>query len=51
MTVRIRLSRGGSKKHPYYRVVASTHDTKDQAAQSRASLLGRFPDAWLLYQK
>ena len=35
----------------YYRVVASTHDTKDQAAQSRASLLGRFPDAWLLYQK
>ena len=23
MTVRIRLSRGGSKKHPYYRVVAA----------------------------
>lgn len=35
----------------YYRVVASTHDTKPQAAQSRAALLGTYPDAWLLYQK
>ncbi|MBP5380541.1 MAG: SPOR domain-containing protein [Bacteroidaceae bacterium] len=34
-----------------YRVVASTHETKDQAAQSRAALLGEYPDAWLLYQK
>ncbi len=34
-----------------YRVVASTHDTKEQAAQSRAALLGTYPDAWLLYQK
>ena len=35
----------------WYRVVASTHDTKAQAAQSRAALLGTYPDAWLLYQK
>ena len=34
-----------------YRVVATTHDTKEQAAQSRATLLGTYPDAWLLYQK
>ncbi|MBO4613281.1 MAG: SPOR domain-containing protein [Bacteroidaceae bacterium] len=35
----------------FYRVVASTHDTKEQAAQSRAALLGTYPDAWLLYKK
>ena len=35
----------------FYRVVASTHDTKNQAAQSRNALLGTYPDAWLLYQK
>ena len=35
----------------FYRVVATTHDTKVQAAQSRATLLGTYPDAWLLYQK
>lgn len=35
----------------FYRVVATTHDTKAQAAQSRASLLGNYPDAWLLYKK
>ncbi len=34
-----------------YRVIASTHDTKEQAAQSRAVLLGNYPDAWLLYKK
>ena len=34
-----------------YRVVATTHETKEQAAQSRAALLGDYPDAWLLYQK
>ena len=34
-----------------YRVVATTHDTKDQAAQSRAALMGNYPDAWLLYKK
>ena len=35
----------------FYRVVATTHDTKDQAAQSRSALLGTYPDAWLLYKK
>lgn len=35
----------------WYRVVASTHDTKEQAVQSRAALLGAYKDAWLLYQK
>lgn len=35
----------------YYRVIASTHDTKEQAAQSRAAILGLRPSAWLLYQK
>ncbi len=35
----------------FYRVIASTHDTKNQAAQSRNALLGTYPDAWLLYQK
>lgn len=34
-----------------YRVIASTHDTKEQAAQSRATLMGSYPDAWLLYKK
>ncbi len=35
----------------FYRVIASTHDTKEQAAQSRAALIGTYPGAWLLYQK
>jgi cell division septation protein DedD len=35
----------------WFRVIASTHDTKAQAAQSRAALLGTQPDAWLLYKK
>ena len=32
-----------------YRVVASTFDDKDSAAQSRDQLRGTYPDAWLLY--
>lgn len=36
---------------PFYRVVATTFDTKDQAAQSRATLMGEYPGAWLLYKK
>lgn len=36
---------------PFYRVVASTHNTKDEAAQSRARLTAEYPDAWLLYKK
>lgn len=36
---------------PFYRVIASTHNTKDEAAQSRARLTAEYPDAWLLYKK
>ena len=36
---------------PFYRVVATTYDTKDEAAQSRAKLMAEYPGAWLLYQK
>ena len=31
-----------------YRVIVSTHDTKDQAIQSRNTLRATYPDAWLL---
>lgn len=34
-----------------YRVIASTHDTKDQAISSRTRLRESYPDAWLLYRK
>jgi len=34
-----------------YRVVATTFDTKGEAAASRAALMTKFPGAWLLYAK
>ena len=34
-----------------YRVVASTHNTKDEAISSRDSLRGKYPNAWLLYNE
>ena len=34
-----------------YRVVASSYDAKGDAAQSRNSLEGQYPGAWLLYAK
>ncbi len=34
-----------------YRVVATTFDTKGEAAASRNSLMTNFPGAWLLYAK
>ena len=34
-----------------YRVVATTFDTKSEAAASRDALLGKYPGAWLLYAK
>ena len=34
-----------------YRVIASTHDTREQAEQSKATLQSTYPDAWLLIQK
>lgn len=35
----------------WYRVVATSYDTKAEAAQSRSALEGQYPGAWLLYQK
>lgn len=35
----------------WYRVVAGTFDTKNEAAAFRASQQGAYPDAWLLYAK
>ncbi len=34
-----------------YRVIASSHDTKDAAISSRDKLRNSYPDAWLLYKK
>ncbi len=34
-----------------YRVVATSYDTKADAAQSRSNLEAQYPGAWLLYQK
>ncbi len=34
-----------------YRVVATSYDTKAEAAQSRATLEQQYPGSWLLYQK
>ncbi|MBO7067290.1 MAG: SPOR domain-containing protein [Bacteroidaceae bacterium] len=35
----------------WYRVIATSYDTKAEAAQSRAALEGQYSGAWLLYQK
>lgn len=35
----------------WYRVIATSYDTKAEAAQSRAALEGQYPGAWLLYKK
>lgn len=35
----------------WYRVIAGTFDTKNEAAAFRASQQGVYPDAWLLYAK
>ncbi len=34
-----------------YRVVASTHNTKDEAIASRDSMRSKYPNAWLLYNE
>ena len=34
-----------------YRVVASTYDTKGDAARSRDAFRATYPDAWLLFKK
>lgn len=35
----------------WYRVAASSYDDKSQAGNSRRSLQGTYPDAWLLFNK
>lgn len=35
----------------FYRVVASTFDTREAAVQSRNQLRATYPDAWILYNK
>ena len=35
----------------FYRVVACSFDTKQEAAQKREQFKGQYPDAWLLYKK
>lgn len=35
----------------WYRVVAGSYDTKNEAASFRTSLKGNYPDAWLLFSK
>ena len=35
----------------WFRVIASSFDYKDQAAQSRHELKASYPAAWLLYNK
>ena len=35
----------------WYRVIAGTFNTKNEAAAFRASEQGNYPDAWLLYSK
>lgn len=35
----------------WYRVAASSYDSKSSAAQSRKELLSKYKDAWLLYKK
>jgi len=35
----------------WYRVIATSYDTKAEAGQSRAALETQYPGAWLLYQK
>lgn len=35
----------------WYRVIAGTFDTKNEAAAFRAAQQGTYPDAWLLYAK
>ncbi len=34
-----------------YRVIATTFETKSEAASSRAALMTKYPGAWLLYAK
>lgn len=46
-----RVVQASTSQGAMYRVVATSYDTKAEAAQSRAKLEGQYPGAWLLYQK
>ena len=46
-----RVVRAAVNGADWYRVIATSYDTKAEAAQSRAALEGQYPGAWLLYQK
>ena len=46
-----RVVQASTTQGTMYRVVASSYDSKGDAAQSRNSLEGAYPGAWLLYQK
>ncbi len=46
-----RVLQASTSNGTMYRVVATSYDTKAEAAQSRANLESQYPGAWLLYQK
>lgn len=46
-----RVVQASTSQGSMYRVLATSYDTKGEAAQSRATLEGQYPGAWLLYQK
>ncbi|MBQ6051150.1 MAG: SPOR domain-containing protein [Bacteroidaceae bacterium] len=46
-----RVVQASTTQGTMYRVIATSYDTKAEAAQSRNSLEGQYPGAWLLYQK
>ena len=46
-----RVVKAATAQGSMFRVVATSLDTKGEAAQSRATLEGQYPGAWLLYQK
>jgi len=46
-----RVAQASTSKGTMFRVIASSFDSKAEAAQSRNSLEGKYPGAWLLYQK
>ena len=46
-----RVLQAATSNGTMYRVVATSYNTKGEAAQSRANLESQYPGAWLLYQK
>lgn len=46
-----RVVKANTTQGTMFRVIATSSDSKAEAAQSRAALEGQYPGAWLLYQK